>query len=150
MTTRVIDNEEDREGLIRLIRARPMPFTVEIVKGRRRSTEQNRLQRRRINEIAEQTGQEPEAVRAYCKLVLGVPILRAESEIFAERYDAVVKPMPYETKIALMGEPFDFPVTRLMSTEQKTRYLDAIFAHFAEQGVRFSAPPEIEAHRRAA
>lgn len=143
MTTRVVSTEADREGLLRLIRARPLPFTVEIVKGKRRSVEQNRLQRRLLNEIAEQTGQTAEEVRASCKLTIGVPILRAESELFAEKYDRHIRHLPYETKLALMAEPFDFPVTRLMRTDQKTRYLDEIVRHFGAQGVVFSSPLEV-------
>lgn len=141
MTTRVVDSEEDREALVALIRSRPLPFTVEIVKGKRRSVEQNRRQRHLIREIAEQTDQTAEEVRAYCKLTIGVPMLRSESELFAESYDATVKGLPYETKLALMAEPLDLPVTRLMTVEQTTRYLDEIERTFAEQGVRFSPPP---------
>lgn len=141
MTTRVIASEAEREALMHLIRARPLPFTVEIVKGRRRSDRQNRLQRLWANEIAEQLGDRtPEEVRAYCKLHFGVPLLRAESELFAERYDATVRPLPYETKLALMAEPLDMPVTRLMTTDQKKRYLDAIVQHFCAQGVVLTDP----------
>lgn len=137
MTTRVVSTEADRRGLVRLLQARDLPFTAEIVKGKRRSVEQNRLQRRLLSEIAEQTGQTPEEVRAYCKLTIGVPILRAESELFALKYDAHIKPLPYATKLAMMAEPFDFPITRLMTTAQKTRYLDEIQRHFGNQGVVF-------------
>lgn len=142
MTTRVIQTEADLDGLTRLLRARKRPFTVEVVDGKRRSVEQNRLQRRLINEIAEQTGQTPEEVRAFCKLTLGVPILRAESEVFAEKYDRLIRPRSVAEKLELMAEPFDFPVTRLMTTKQKTAYLDAILAHFAGLGVVFSADRE--------
>jgi len=142
MTTRVVATEADRQGLMRLLQARELPFTVEVVKGKRRSVDQNRLQRRLLNEIAEQTGQTAEEVRAYCKLTLGIPILRAESELFAQKYDEHIRSLPYETKLAMMAEPFDFPVTRLMTTAQKTRYLDEIQRHFGEQGVVFSSPLE--------
>jgi hypothetical protein len=143
MTTRVIRTDADLDGLMRLLRARPKPFTVEVVKGARRSVAQNRRQRHLLKEIAEQTGQEPEDVRAFCKLVLGVPMLRAESELFAERYDATVRGLPFETKLALMREPLDLPVTRIMTVEQTTRYLDMIEAHFAGLGVVFSADPSL-------
>lgn len=143
MTTRVVATEADRQGLMRLLQARELPFTVEIVKGKRRSVDQNRMQRRLLNEIAEQTGQTAEEVRAYCKLTIGIPILRAESELFAQKYDEHIRPLPYETKLAMMAEPFDFPVTRLMTTAQKTRYLDEIQRHFGAQGVVFSSPLEV-------
>ena len=37
-------------------------------------------------------------------------------------------------------EPLDMPVTRLMSVEQKTRYLDQIYRHFGERGVSLTVP----------
>jgi len=139
MASRVITNVAERDGLLKFIMSRPLPITVEVVKGKRRSVEQNRLQRSMLNEIAEQIGQTAEEVRAYCKLTIGVPILRAENEIFAERYDRIVKPLPYEQKIALMSEPFDMPVTRIMTTKQKTQYIDAIARFYAGQGVVFKS-----------
>ncbi len=137
MTTRVITTEADRQGLMRFLQGRDLPFTAEVVKGKRRSVEQNRLQRRLINEIAEQIGETTEEVRALCKLTIGVPILRAENELFCLKYDEIIRPLPYETKLAMMMEPFDFPITRIMTTAQKTRYLDEIQRHFAAQGVVF-------------
>ena len=138
MTSRVITNTIDLAALVRFIETRPMPFTIEIVPGKRRSIEQNKLQRRVINTIAEQTGQTAEEVRGYCKLTIGVPILRAENELFALKYDATIKGLPYETKLAIMQEPLDLPITRLMTTPQKTRYLDGVMRHFSEQGVVFN------------
>ena len=139
MTLRSIHNEFEREAVIKLIAGRALPFTVEIVAGRKRSTEQNSLQRRWITEIAEQLGDRTaEEVRGECKLRFGVPILRAENEIFCEKYDRIIKPLPYETKLALMMEPLDFPVTRLMTVAQTTKYLDAISRFYSEQGVILS------------
>lgn len=142
MTTRVITSENQRQDLVKLIGSRPLPFTAEVVKGKRRSVEQNRLQRRLINEIASQTDQTPEEVRAFCKLTIGVPILRAGNELFAEKYDRLVKPMPYESKLEVMAEPIDFPVTRLMTTAMKTQFLEEIYRVFYAQGVVFSEDRE--------
>ena len=139
MTLRSIHNEFEREAVIKLIAGRALPFTVEIVAGRKRSTEQNSLQRRWITEIAEQLGDRTaEEVRGECKLRFGVPILRAENEIFCEKYDRIIKPLPYETKLEMMMEPLDFPVTRLMTVAQTTKYLDAISRFYSEQGVILS------------
>ena len=141
MTTRVIRTGADIDALADLLRARSLPVTVSIAKGATRSTEQNRLQRKWLAEISEQLGDRtPEQVRGYCKLTMGVPILRQEHEVFREKYDRIVKPHPYEEKIEMMMEPLDFPVTRLMTTRQKTRYLDHMFHHFAAQGVRLTDP----------
>ena len=150
MTTRVVDSEYDRQMLLKLIAAHALPFTIEVVKGRRRSVEQNRLQRLWMNEIAEQKGDcTPEEIRGYCKLTIGVPILRAENELFCLRYDAVVKPLNYEQKLAIMMEPLDMPITRLMTTAQKTKYLDQVHRHFTEQGIVLTDPVSPEAGERA-
>lgn len=136
MTSRSVRTEEDRALLLRYLRQHKLPFTVEVHKGEKRSAEQNRLQRLWIGEIAEQLdGHSPEEIRAYCKLHFGVPILRAENDLFREKYDAHIRDLSYERKIAIMAEPLDLPVTRLMTTEQKSRYLDQVFKHFAEQGL---------------
>lgn len=144
MTLRTVRTEYERKMLLRLLSGRKLPFSVEITSGRRRSVEQNKLQRLLINEIAEQLGDRtPEQVRAECKLTLGVPILRAENESFRERYDAVVRPLPYEQKLAIMAEPLDLPVTRLMNVDQKHRYLEAIYQHYGEQGLVLTVPESI-------
>ena len=83
MTERFIETEQARKMLLRFIEAQKLPMTVSVTLGRRRSADQNRLQRKWMNEISEQLGdQTPEEVRGYCKLTIGVPILRAENEKF--------------------------------------------------------------------
>lgn len=149
MVTRVISNEADLTLLVQYLRARKRPYTVDIVAGKHRTNEQNHLQRLWLNEAAEQLGDHTaEELRGICKLQFGVPILRAENTEFREKYDQHVKPLPYEQKLAFMMEPLDFPVTRLMSTGQKTRYLEAIQKHFLEQGVALTEPKP--KHREAA
>jgi hypothetical protein len=141
MSSRSIRTEQDRALLLRYLRQQKLPLTVEVHKVERRSTEQNRLQRLWIAEIAEQLGdQTAEEVRGYCKLTIGVPILRAENEAFRERYDLVVRPLPYEMKLAIMMEPLDLPVTRIMTTDQHTRYLEGIHRHFSEKGLALTDP----------
>lgn len=141
MTTRIVRTEQDRALLVQFVKAQKLPFTANVTKGKNRSVEQNRLQRLWLNEAAEQLGDRTaEDIRGYCKLTLGVPMLRAENEDFAEKYDAIVKPLPYEQKLAIMMEPLDLPVTRIMTSEQKGRYLDAMCQHFLEQGLVLSDP----------
>jgi hypothetical protein len=141
MTTRVIRNEADLALLVQYLRARPRPYTVDVAKGMKRSTEQNRLNRLWVGEIAEQLGdQTPEEVRGFCKLHFGVPILRAENTLFRERYDTVIKPMPYEHKLLAMQVPLDFPVTRLMKVNEEHRYLEAVCQFFLERGIVLTNP----------
>ena len=145
MTSRVVDTEAKRELAVRFIKELPMPFTMETQKGRRRSSEQNRTQFLWFTEIAEQTGQTVEEARAYCKLHIGVPILRAENEIFRVEYDEVIRPMAYETKMRLMGGAFDFSVTRRMTVAQAQQYLDGIQKFAAEQGIILTSPEQVAA-----
>lgn len=141
MTSRIITTEHDREMLFSFLKDYSLPFTVTIIKGRKRSVEQNALQRKWIGEIAEQLGdQRPEEIRAYNKLIIGVPILREENDDFREKYDKIIKPLPYEHKMNMMAEPLDFPVTRLMTMKQKSRYLDEVVRHWSEKGILLTIP----------
>lgn len=141
MPTRIINTEHDRTMLIRFLENRKPPFTVTIADGKHRTDNQNHLQRLWCREIAEQLGDRtPEEVRGYCKLTIGVPILRMENEAFREKYDAIVRPLAYPQKLAIMMEPLDLPVTRIMTTKQKTDYLDGVLRHFSEQGVVLTQP----------
>lgn len=147
MTTRFLETEADRRMLIRFLEGQALPLTVSLSKGGKRTLKQNRLQRQWLNEIAEQLGdQTPEEVRGYCKLTIGVPILRAENEAFRERYDAIVRPLPYEQKLQLMMEPLDFPISRIMNTKQATTYLDGIHRHFADKGIVLTDPGDLLKH----
>lgn len=142
MSAVAIRNEEDRRKAVSLLQKRKLPCTIRITAGvdSQRSIEQNQLQRKWISEAAEQLGDEPEAVRAYLKLRVGVPILREASDEFRSQYDRIVKPLQYEQKLDIMREPIDFPVTRLMTKKQKTEFLDACFQHLSEQGIFLTDP----------
>lgn len=145
MTDRIIETEQARDMLVRFIAQHPIPFTATITSGRHRTTAQNKLQRQWINEITEQmagTFESPEHVRAYCKLHFGIPILRSDSEAFRLAYDGRLKQLPYQTKLELMMEPVSIPVTSIMTTKQKTAYLDAVWRHFSEQGVVLTDPEQ--------
>lgn len=138
---RVIRSPLDIDALAKLLAARALPLTVTIAAGVPRSGDQNRLQRKWCQEVAEQLGDRTgEEIRGDGKLRFGVPILRAEHTEFAEKYDRLIKPRPYAEKLELMMEPLDFPVTRLMTTKQKTQYLDQFAAFYAKQGVNLTIP----------
>lgn len=148
---RIVESEHDRGLLLRFIEGRKVPFTMTLTDGKHRTTNQNRLQRQWMVEISAQLGdQTPEEVRGYCKLSFGVPILRAENGAFRALYDRLVKPMAYQDKIDMMKEPFDFGVTRIMTTRQKKAYLDAVHRHFSEQGLVLTNPDDLKYGRAAA
>lgn len=104
-----------------------------------RSSQQNRLAFQWYKDAADQGDHSAEEYRCLCKLHFGVPILREDPE-FRERYDAVIKPLAYEVKLAMMGDPFNFPVTSLMSVKQFTQYLDRVWHHFTGRGYQLTDP----------
>ena len=118
-----------------LKQAKP-PFRVTIQPGEeRRRSRQSRFVYEAYARIAEALGDHtPSEVRAITKLCVGVPILRAEDEAFREKYDAKVRPFPYEQKLEFMLEPWDFPVTRLMSVRQMSDYIRQMLQFWDERG----------------
>ena len=141
MTQRSIKNEADLKLLTVYLEQRKRPFTVEVTDGRDRSSEQNRLSQKWYAEIAEQTGEDREEVRARCKLELGVPIMREASDKFRATYDRLIRPLDYADKLALIRDT-DMPVTRLMGVGDMSRYMDAVFQRHAEFGIALTVPPD--------
>ena len=147
MTTRIIRTDEDLQALTALLNARKRPFTVQVTTGANRTLEQNHLAFKWYREIAEQMADRTASeARAHCKLHHGVRILRVENDAFREAWNKHFLDWPYESKLDLMVEPLDLPVTRLMTTKQLTQYLDAIADEFTRQGVVLTQPED----RRAA
>jgi len=143
MTTHIVRSAEDMERVARLVGNMKPPLTITVTSGASRSLEQNKLQRLWCMEAAEQLGDRTaEEIRGFCKLHYGVPIMREGHEDFRETYDRLIKPLPYETKLAFMMEPLDFPITRLMTVGEKSQYLDAMHKGLSELGVKLTEPSE--------
>lgn len=145
MATKVLRSEDDIDALARMIGARTKyPLTVTITQGASRSHVQNRLAQRWFSDVSRQLGdQTHEEVRSYCKLHLGVPILRAENEAFRQSYDATMKNLPYEAKLAAV-KAFDLPVTRLMTVKQMTAFMDEMQRHWSRMGFRLTDPEALK------
>lgn len=117
-----------------------LPVRVEWTSGRRRSVNQNALMWKWCTEVAEQRQDvTPADVQAEVKLVIGIPILRADSEDFRAKYDATIRHLTYEQKIAVMRD-FDFPVTRLMTTDQMVDFMDQTQRRFLDAGFVITDP----------
>lgn len=143
MATHIVRSAEDMERVARLVGNLKPPLTITVTSGASRSLEQNKLQRLWCMEAAEQLGDRTaEEVRGFCKLHYGVPIMREGHDDFRETYDRLIKPLPYETKLAFMMEPLDFPITRLMTVGEKSQYLDAMHKGLSELGVKLTEPSE--------
>jgi hypothetical protein len=137
--TDAIRTEYDRTMLIKRITNMTLPFSISTNKGAPRSIEQNRTQRMWLKEAAEQGDNTAEEYRGYCKLHFGVMIAK-EDDDYAEKYDRLIRPMSYQDKLELMMVPMDFPVTRIFSTGQTTRYLNLIYTHLSSLGIHLTEP----------
>jgi len=120
------------------------PFSVTIGPCESPKTvRQNKLQRKWVDEISSQgdgTFDDAEYTRGYCKLHFGVRILLHENESFRVQYEQTIKHLTYEQKIMIMQEPMDFPVTRLMTSKQKSQYLDRMYVFFTGKGFILTDP----------
>ena len=99
--------------------------------GKARSMDQNAISHAWYEQVSRELREDtPLGVKNYCKLTIGVPIMRAESEEFRLAYDAAIKPLPYEKKLAAMAI---LPVTSLMTKPQLSQYLEAMQAAYADR-----------------
>lgn len=112
---------------------------VDIRTGKRRSDDQNAISHAWYEQIARELREHSAAeVKRECKLIFGVPILRAEEPDFRDQYDALIKGrFSYEEKLALMDW---LPVTSIMTTDQLSQYLEAMQAAYARRGVSLEFP----------
>lgn len=116
---------------------------VSLRPGKDRTLDQNALWFAFYKRIAEMTqiGDAADA-RRYCKLHIGVQILLNEDPEFQQAWYRVMRHLPYEEKLAMMGEcklfgPDGFPVTSLFNRAQGVAYTDRILAEFTARGVFF-------------
>lgn len=117
------------------------PFTVTIKRGKPRSIDQNALAWKWAGEIAAHFGDRTaNEVHGFNKLHFGVPIRRETDDDFARKYDAIIKPLTYEDKLALMQPPIDLPATRDFKIAEMTRFMDAVRLHWAREGVILTDP----------
>lgn len=144
MPTKVLRLPEHADALAMMLRGMNLPVTVSWTRGAPRSAAQNRLAQRWFTDIAVQLGDRThEDARAYCKLVFGVPILRAENEAFRVSYDRTMKHLPFEDKLDAIRN-FDLPVTRLMTVKQMTAFMEEMQRHWIKNGVRLTDPEAIK------
>lgn len=83
-----------------------------------------------------------QAVKADCKLNLGVPILRRDCERFESGWARYFAKETYAAQLFLMGpNPLfgqdGFPVSRLLDTKQGVEYTEAITRQYGPLGVFF-------------
>ena len=139
----ILKSDQDRARVLEIISNINLskPQMVEIKAAESvRSLDQNRLQRLWINEAHEHLGWGTEHIRAYCKLRIGVPILRQTNEEFCKVYDDVIRPLDYEKKLLIMQVPIDLPVTSLMKVKEKAMFLDGMYIELVGLGCILTDP----------
>ena len=105
------------------------------VSGIDRTVPQNKMFFWMYKAIGEQLyGNDEKLARAECKLTIGVPILRAESESFRDIYDKVIRNHDYETKLQIV---MLLPVSSELSKKGAIEYINTIFDTYAVKGVRW-------------
>jgi len=142
MTTFVIKSPARMNEVIEHLSSRPLPCTVHIEKGAKRSADQERLHRLWCNELGDQGDQTAEEYRGFNKLWFGVRLMKYQSEKWAEAYDRIVKPIDYENKMALMMEPISYPLTSLMNIKTFTQYLNDVYQYWTGKLIDDQAPLE--------
>ena len=112
--------------------------------NKERSIDQNSLwaafYERISNTNGDGTAEDIAQVKSYCKLMIGVPILRRDSEQFEKGWRRYFASKSYEEQMYLMGSNAlfgvdGFPVTRLFDTKQGAEYTDEIPRHYQSHGV---------------
>ena len=112
---------------------------LDVKTGKDRSLDQNAILHAWIAQIANELREQTAAqIKAECKLVYGVPILRAEDEEFREFYDRAIKWMTYEQKLDAMAF---VPVTSIMTVKQLSQFLAGMQEGYRGR-VALEFPPE--------
>ena len=112
---------------------------LDVKTGKDRSLDQNAILHAWIAQIANELREQTAAqIKAECKLVYGVPILRSEDEEFREFYDRAIKWMTYEQKLDAMAF---VPVTSIMTVKQLSQFLTGMQEGYRGR-VALEFPPE--------
>lgn len=144
MPTLVVRDDAGHERMMDALRnKRDYPYMCKIEKGEPRSLRQNRLYHKWMQELAEQDSDPSNDAAwytAYCKYHFGLKILAAADIEYQEFFNNCLRPLPYETRLKAMYEPYGFPVTSEMNMKQMTQFLDEIQKSAAENGMILTQP----------
>lgn len=123
MPSRIIRKPEELDGWLRFLRLRKCPMTVSVIQGAKRTLAQNSTIHMWFADIASQTGDMPDEVKAHCNATYGVPILRRDDLEWQEAVWPVLEPLSYEGLRKFIRYA-DVPITRGMTSAQLTEYMD--------------------------
>lgn len=135
---------QDKNELFTFLHEIELSYPIDVLIRRTtssRSLAQNRTAWQWYRDAERQGDQTADEYRAICKLHCGIPILRRDSVSYREEYNRVLLPLPYESKLALMSDKFDFGVTRRMNVAQHSEFLDRVRDELeGNHGIKLSDP----------
>lgn len=106
--------------------------------GKARSSKQNGMQHAWYTQMALEDRQEDlRGHIRYCKYTHGIPLLCAADPEYRAMCRRLLGPLPHESRLEAMDH---FPVTRLMTKEQESKYLESVQADYARRGVLLQFP----------
>lgn len=137
MPSRIIRTEADLEGWERFQRSHPLPFTVTLTKGARRSNPQNATAAVWYGQIGTEYGQSPDEVKAECKLQYGLPIMQRDNEAWVAQWEPLYGPLPYRARLLAFQ---CIPLTSKFTVKQMSEYMDTVQRVYRGQGVDLIDP----------
>ena len=106
--------------------------------GKARSLPQNAIQHVWYTQMAMEDRQDDMRGHIrYCKWTHGVPILCAADPDYRAMCRRLLGPLDYECRLEAMDH---FPVTRLMTKEQESAYLESVQKDYGRRGVQLEFP----------
>jgi hypothetical protein len=144
MASRILRTDSDRTGWATFLAAQPLPVTVTMIKGARRSLPQNATASKWYAEIAAETGDTPIAVKALCKHQFGLMIMQAENPAWVAEWEPLYAPLDYPRRLKLFEV---IPLTSKFTTRQMAAYMDAVQKTYTAQGIRLT-DPELQKYQK--
>lgn len=131
--------EHEAQKVAGMITGLPLPFTITIGDGDKRTLSQNSLLHKWYGEIAKHLGDMTAAqVKGQCHVAYGVPIRRRDP-IWSRVWERMFDGLTYEQQCFLFERGI-LAMTREMSVKELTEYMDAVQGHYRAQGVPLTDP----------
>lgn len=133
---------EDFASLINHLGNMRHPFTVSVIKGAKRSDEQNQTVHKWFGELAGQRGDvTADEVKSECNLEYGLPIMMEADAEWKAVFGHLFRGLDYQRKLKAI-RVLDVPFTRRMTVQQLNRYMTAMQKDAAERGFVLTIPQE--------
>jgi hypothetical protein len=141
-TIRVL-SEQEAQRVASMITGLPLPFTITIGDGDKRTLSQNALIHKWFGQIAAHYGDMTAMeVKGECHVAYGVPIRRRDP-VWSRVWERMFDGLTYEQQCFLFERGI-LAMTREMTVKQLTEYMDAMQAHYRAQGVSLLDPEALK------